>query len=162
MSVSLHDFLATAGSILGALGGATVLVVALGKWLGGVWAARIIEGERAQAAREQERLARQRGAYSKLSAALRVFLRREGEEWDESRNAELAKFDEAYDEAALWASDEVMNCVGVLLDLIKKVGEAQGTVSQEVLIKAYADCVLSMRRDCGFPKTSFQYRVVHY
>jgi hypothetical protein len=160
--MAFQDLLSIAGSILVALGGASVVLFALGKWLGGVWATRIIDSERAQAAREQERLGRQRSAYAKLSAALRVFLRHEGENWEENRNTERAKFHEAYDEAALWASDEVMNSIGTFLDLIKKVQELPSSVPQDVLINAYTECISSMRRDCGFPKTSFKYRVVHF
>ena len=47
---------------------------ALANWLGGVWAARILENERLAGAREQELLVRRRNVYTKLSVSLRVFL----------------------------------------------------------------------------------------
>ena len=162
--MSIQDLLSIAGSILLALGGGCVVVFALAKWLGGVWAGRILENEKAQAAREQELLVRRRNAYAKLAVALRVFLRHEGEGWDDGKDtdARASKFHEGYDEAALWAPDEVMNAVGEFLDLIEQMREEPSSVPQPVLLEAYAECIASMRRDCGFPATQFKYRIVHF
>jgi len=169
--MSLQDLLSIAGSVLIALGGGSLIVFALAKWLGGVWAGRILENEKAREVREQELLVRRRNAYAKLAVALRVFLRREGESWDEGGQVESNKFHEAYDEAALWAPDEVMNSVGRFLDLIKKLQDATYATSapgapdpalQSMLLVAYAECITSMRRDCGFPATRFKYRIIHF
>ncbi len=160
--MSLQDLLSVVGSVLIALGGGAVVVFALSKWLGGVWAGRILENERARETREQELLVRRRNAYAKLAVALRVFLRHEGQGWDQGQQVESGKFHEAYNEAALWAPDDVMNAVGSFLDLIKKIQDDPESVPQSMLLDTYANCISSMRRDCGFPATKFQYRVVHF
>ena len=156
--MDFSNLLSITGSILLALGGGTAFVFALAKWLGGVWAGRILESERLAGAKEQELLVRRRNVYAKLSVALRVFLS-PGTQSD----ADLQKrFLEAYDEAALWAPDEVMNPIGHLLDLIKSNTHKKGSVNEEALQVAYAGCIAAMRRDCGFPNTKFQYRVVAF
>jgi len=162
--MSFQDLLSIAGSVLLALGGGSVLVFALAKWLGGVWAGRILEAEKARLVREQELLVRRRNAYAKLAVALRVFLRHEGDGWDDGKDtdARTSRFHEAYDEAALWAPDEVMNAIGEFLDLIKQMQQEPSSVSQSALLESYADCIASMRRDCGFPATKFNYRIVHF
>lgn len=150
--------LSIAGSVLLALGGGSLVVFALAKWLGGVWAARILENERSAAVREHELLVRRRNVYSKLSVSLRVFLSASARhnEHDQKR------FLEAYDEAALWAPDEVMNAIGHLLDLIKANTASRGSVGEEALQQAYTDAITAMRKDCGFTTTKFEYRVVSF
>jgi hypothetical protein len=152
------DLFSITGSVLLALGGGAAIVFALAKWLGGVWAARILESERLASAREQELLVRRRNVYTKLSVSLRVFLSAatQGNPDDQKR------FLEAYDEAALWAPDEVMNAIGHLLDLIKTNTASRGTITEEALQDSYAACIAAMRRDCGFPNTKFNYRVVSF
>lgn len=156
--MSFSDLLSIFGSVLLALGGGAVIVFALAKWLGGVWAARILEGERLAGAREQELLVRRRNVYAKLSVSLRVFLSASTHKSHDDQK----RFLEAYDEAALWAADEVMNSVGYLLDLIRKNTASRGAVTEEELQSAYTSAIEAMRKDCGFPNTRFQYRVVSF
>jgi hypothetical protein len=156
--MNFSALLSIAGSVLLALGGGAAIVFALAKWLGGVWAARILESERLAGAREHELLVRRRNVYTKLSVSLRVFL-------SSSTHANVddqKRFLEAYDEAALWAPDEVMNSVGRLLDLIKANTAMRGSVAEEELQRVYASAISAMRIDCGFPATKFQYRVVSF
>lgn len=154
----LTDLLSITGSVLLALGGGAAIVFALSSWLGGVWAARILETERLAGAREQELLVRRRNVYAKLSISLRVFLSATAR----SNSEDQKRFLEAYDEAALWAPDEVMNIIGHLLDLIKTNTASRGSVTEEALQVAYAACISAMRRDCGFQNTEFSYRVVSF
>lgn len=156
--MNLEQILSVTGSILLALGGGAAIVFALSKWLGGVWANRILENERASSAREHELLIRRRNVYAKLAVSLRVFLRRQEQIAPDNRE----KFLEAYDEASLWAPDAVMNEIGQFLDLNRQNIETPGAVAQTTQQEAYASCINSMRRDCGFPNTAFTYRVVSF
>lgn len=156
--MNIFDLLSIVGSVLLALGGGAAVVFALAKWLGGVWANRIIENERAAATREHELLVRRRNVYAKLTIALRVFLRTHERQPQDNRE----RFLEAYDEAALWAPDEVMNVIGNFLDLNSQNTAAPGSVGQPLLQDAYERCIVAMRKDCGFPNTELKYRVVSF
>ena len=156
--MNFQEILSIIGSILLALGGGAVIIFALAKWLGGVWANRILENEKAESAREHELLVRRRDVYAKLSISLRVFLKRHEQAAPDNRE----KFLEAYDEAALWAPDDVMNQIGIFLDYIQKNAAVQGSVSENEMKGAYAACINAMRKDCGFKNTSFEYRVVSF
>jgi len=101
--MNIEQILSITGSVLLALGGGAAIVFALSKWLGGVWANRILENERAASAREHELLVRRRNVYAKLAVSLRVFLRRHEHNAPDNRE----QFLEAYDEASLWAPDSV-------------------------------------------------------
>jgi hypothetical protein len=115
--MTVGDFFSIAGSILLSLGGGAVIVAALAKWLGGVWASRILESERASHAQELEILVRRRNIYANLATTLRVFLKPHDAKASDGREKFLA----AYDEASLWAPDAVMNVVGSLLDLVSAI-----------------------------------------
>jgi len=156
--MNFADLLSIAGSVFVALGGGAVLVFALAQWLGGIWAARIVEREKIIGVREQELLVRRRNVYGKLAVSMRVFLSASTHKDDDGRKSFL----EAYDEAALWAPDEVMNAVGQLLDLIRLNTAERGSVSESTLQRSYAEAIAAMRRDCGFPSTTFEYRLVSF
>lgn len=153
-----EQILSVVGSILFALGGGAAIVFALSRWLGGVWANRILENERAASEREHELLIRRRNVYAKLAISLRVFLRRHDQIAPDNRELFL----EAYDEASLWAPDEIMNEIGTFLDLNMQSVAAPGTVDQKAQQAAYAKCIEAMRRDCGFPNSKFHYRVASF
>ena len=156
--MTFSNLLAITGSVLLALGGGAAIVYVLARWLGGVWANRILENERSAHGREHEVLVRRRNVYVKLAVSLRVFLRGHDPNASDIRE----RFLEAYDEASLWAPDSVMNPVGQLLDMIRENTARPGIVSQETLQAAYASCMSAMRRDTGFPNTTFAYRVVSF
>ncbi|QBC44560.1 hypothetical protein [Iodobacter fluviatilis] len=156
--MNITDLLSITGSVLFALSGGTAIIFALFKWLGGVWAARILETERLTGAREQELLVRRRNVYTKLSISLRVFLSAA----TRNNTDDQKRFLEAYDEAALWAPDDVMNPIGHLLDLIKANSAARGSVSENELQIAYSSSITAMRKDCGFPDSKFNYRFVSF
>jgi hypothetical protein len=157
--MTITDMLAIAGSLLLSLGGGAVIVFALAKWLGGVWANRILENERAQRAREQELLIRRRDVYTKLATSLRVFLQR----FERGLAADAPeKFLAAYDEASVWAPDSVMNRVGELIDINTTMKSRSDAFTPEQQRAAFAACIEAMGRDAGFADTTFNYRVINF
>lgn len=155
--MSFTELLSISGSILLSLGGGAAIVFALAKWLGGVWAGRILEHEKATSAREHELLVRRRNVYTKLALSMRVFLGSGAP----STEAKKTAFLEAYDEAALWASEEVIAEIGKFLDM--QAEHASGrSVDQAAMRAAFVHCIAVMRRDCGFPSSQYEHRVVAF
>jgi hypothetical protein len=158
MSIDLTGVFSVAAAVLLSIGGGAVIVFALSRWLGTVWAGRILEQERQRNQRELEILIRRRNVYSKLATSLRVFLRN-----TDDRNPDMRqRFLEAYDEPSVWAPDSVMNSVGALLDLIHANTVKKGSVDEQALRKAFAECMTEIRRDAGFASTTFSYRMVSF
>ena len=54
--MNINDIFLVSGAIIGSVGGAAVIIVALSTWLGKVWANRILESDRARYASELENL----------------------------------------------------------------------------------------------------------
>lgn len=148
------------GAILLSLGGGAVIVGALSYWLGGIWAKRILATEDANRQREFEALVRRRDVYSRLAVSLRVFLNGSKDPDDQERPRR--EFITAYDEAAVWAPDPVMNAVGRLLDLTTKDEQGRLVSNEGDRKNAYIECMTEMRKDAGFPRTEFEYRVVSF
>lgn len=146
------------GAVFLSLGGGVVIVFALSKWLGGVWAGRILENERAELAREHELLVRRRNVYTKLALSMRVFLSSDEPASKEQKDAFLA----AYDEAALWAAEDVAEELGKFLDMQIGHVKAPGSISQKSLQEGFVQCVSIMRKDCGFPKSTYIHRIVTF
>ncbi len=146
--MTLTDLSQIAGTVLLSLGGGAVIVFVLSKWLGGVWAGRILENERAELAREHELLVRRRNVYTKLALSMRVFLKSEKPGTQEQKDSFLA----AYDEAALWAAEEVADELGRFIDMLIKHTAKSGSVSNKDIQAEFVRCITVMRRDCGFSK----------
>lgn len=124
-------------------------------------------------------LNRRRDVYARLATKMRMLLRadmaiaqRESEKW-----AFLA----AYDEGFIWASEGVTAAIRDLIDVVEAKTladdnlrlmpanaprfESASAVSQDYDKKArvlYQRCLLEMRRDCGFPSTEAEYRVISF
>jgi len=171
--MDVKEIWSVAGAVILALGGGGVLVFALSSWLGKVWATRIAQAEKARFANDLETykaelgqlasdradaLTRKRDIYGGLVTSMRVFSGTPGS----ASPAAQREFNAAYDQASLWASEEVAHAVGLLLDLLVKNSASPGAVSNDALKDAYRKCVGAMRRDCGFPDTTFSYRVVTF
>lgn len=152
------DLLSIVGAMLLSFGGGAVIVFALSKWLGGVWAGRILENERATLAREHELLVRRRNVYTKLALSMRVFLGSNVKASPEQQNAFLA----AYDEAALWASEAVVAELGTFLEMQVQFKADASAVPQTAMLAGFVHCMTVMRRDCGFPKSTYEHRVVTF
>ena len=146
------------GAVFLSLGGGVAIVFALSKWLGGIWAGRILENERAQLAREHELLVRRRNVYTKLALTMRIFLTSDSPASKEQKDAFLA----AYDEAALWAAEDVAIELGKFLDMQIEHAKKPGSVSQQLLQEGFVRCVSIMRKDCGFPNTTYKHRIVTF
>lgn len=154
----MSELLSLVGAILLSLGGGAAIVFALSKWLGGVWAGRILENERATLTREHELLVRRRNVYTKLALSMRVFLNSGVPATPDQQNAFLA----AYDEAALWASEEVVSELATFLDMQVQNKKIPGSASPEAQLAEFVHCITVMRRDCGFPQSQYQHRVVTF
>lgn len=156
--MTFNELLQLAGSILVSFWGGALVVAALSRWLGGIWAARILKDHEAGLRTTFDALTRRRDMYSKLATSLRVLLKK-NEQFGEDRREEFLA---AYDEAAVWAPDEVMNALGILIDLLKQNKASPGAVPMSKLEEAYIKCIDAMRRDAGFKDTNFIYRVVSF
>lgn len=152
------DLFQLSSFILLSLGGGAAIVAALSRWLGGIWAGRILKEHEAELTTTLDALTRKRNIYSKLVTSLRVLLKKH-EQFGQDRREEFLA---SYDEAAVWAPDEVMNPLGDLIDLLKRNSATPGSVAQPDLEAAYVRCVSAMRRDAGFNQTAFTYRVVSF
>ena len=146
------------GAALFSIGGGALVVFALSKWLGGVWANRILENERASLAREHELLVRRRNVYTKLALTMRVFIRSDAGASEDQKSDFLA----AYDEAALWAAENVANEMNRLIDLQVKHVAQPGSVSPQELKELFIRVITEMRKDCGFPETGYEHRIVNF
>lgn len=156
--MQFNHYLSIVGAVLFSFSGGAVIVFTLSKWLGGVWAGRILENERATLSREHELLIRRRNVYTKISLTMRVFLDSEIKATPEQQNAFLA----AYDEAALWASEEVVAELGTFLGMQIENKVKPNSVSQSAMHAAFVHCITVMRRDCGFPTSEYTHRVVTF
>jgi hypothetical protein len=163
----------TAAAVVVSLGGGGLLVFALSSWLGKVWANRIADAERARFARElegyknelqrlsEERrdgLTRKRDIYAQVATSMRVFLAA----GRSASDAEKRDFLKAFDQAALWASEDVAKALGNFLAQSTRNANQPGSVSNDEFKDAYRACLNAMRRDCGFPDTTFNYPVITF
>ena len=162
-----------AGAVITSLGGSVAIILACSSWLGKVWATRIADAEKAKFAEDLERyrnelhqlaeerqdaLTRKRDVYGRLAASMRVFLRTGTASTAEDKRA----FETAFDHAALWASEEVAKTIGSFLELSTRHTADRASVSNDEFKDAYRSCMNAMRRDCGFPDTTFNYPVVTF
>jgi hypothetical protein len=95
---------------------------------------------------EAEVLERRRRVYEEVAAALRIFVAGHGT-GQEGKD----RFLNAYATAWLWAPDSVLSGLHRFLDLQVAHAANPGAVPQEDMKAAYAEVVLAMRKDSGFP-----------
>jgi hypothetical protein len=172
--VDIATLFETALVILASLGGGGAIVFGLSSFLGKVWATRLADEERARFQTELERyrnelqqlaeerrdaLVRKRDVYGKVAVAMRIFL---DDVSVNEKQAEKAKFYEAFDHASLWASEEVAQALYAFITLLVRHTADPKAVANDQLKNAYRDCLNAMRRDCGFPDTQFNYPVVTF
>lgn len=159
------------GAILVSLGGGSVIIFGLSKWLGDIWAQRVIGKEQqkyqielqklvTQGNEELERLKdintsnmdltmRKREIYQKLVLSMGIHLGRSGE------NTSKEKFLENIDGIHLWASDEVLFAAKNFINQLIVFTNCQTDESQTLLKKRYAEVIIAMRKDVGFENTNF-------
>jgi hypothetical protein len=142
----------------------TILILALVRILSKAWLDRQLERLKNELEGEMDLLTRRRDVYAELANAMRVFQRSQRQWSAEERTERGNRFLKAYDEACLWASEPVIETVGVFLDLVlvdeRSHGQTKGT--EERKQKAYAACMEEMRKDSGFSNTGFKYRIVGF
>ena len=120
---------------------------------------RLVEGVRSEYSGELERLKaalssegqvieRRRRIYEDICSSLRIFISGH----DNSQAAKDA-FYSSYAAAWLWASELVLERLNRFVEMQVEVGKVPGSVGQPALKSAYADIVLAMRQDVGFPST---------
>ena len=118
----------------------------------------LVESVRAQYTADLERLKaalvsegqaveRRRQVYEAVCSALRIFISGHGDTPEAKES-----FHSSYAAAWLWASDPVLAALNRFVDLQRRVA-AGNQIDQTTLKSAYADVVVAMRRDTGFPDT---------
>ena len=120
-------------------------------------------------------LNRRRDVYARLATKMRVLLR--GDMSSEQRENDKWSFLAAYDEGYIWASEPVAAAIRDLLEIMAKKaiadnhakvmpGDPQAHAAAQALDseaqERYRRCLLEMRRDCGFPASGVEYRVVSF
>lgn len=145
-------------TILGSVGTAGAIIFGLSNWLGKVWASRLIESNKAKVTADLEHLSRKRDIYAKVAVNLRVFI--SSNEINKTDRKEL--FLEAYDEAYLWASTEVVQELGNFIDLLTKDVANPGSISNSDKKLSYAKCLHAMRQDSGHNDLEQVYRVASF
>ena len=156
--MSMKDILTITAAIMTSIGASGAIFYGLSNWLGKVWANRLLEHDRLIAAKEIEATSRKRDIYAKLAINMRVFLKSHDMKTDDRR----ASFLETYDEAFLWASDDVTFAIGTFIDLLIIDGVVQGNVPMKEKQEAYTRCLLAMRKDAGYPKTNANFRIASF
>jgi hypothetical protein len=122
---------------------------------------------------------RKRDVYARLATKMRVLLRANMS--SEQRENDKWSFLAAYDEGYIWASEPVVAAVRDLIETMENKaiadnnvrvmppnapGYAQVHAAAQVLDREaqerYKRCLLEMRKDCGFPNSGVEYRVVGF
>jgi hypothetical protein len=70
--MQIADLFYAAGAVIISFGGGAAIVGALAKWLGELWAKRILDQEKESAYRDRELLIRRRDIYKKLSTSMSI------------------------------------------------------------------------------------------
>lgn len=167
--MDFQEIFKVAGAIILSFGGSSVILYGLTKWLGGIWASKIIgkvqqeyqkeleilrqkgsvELERLKSSHdfEMDYLVRKRENYEKMTIAMRVHLKQSGE-------SNLKDFLESHDIMHLWASDRVMSALNDFMDILISQTSKPSPSNQPILKKRYAQVIIEMRKDTGFSKTT--------
>lgn len=153
----------TLGQLLADAGGWVVVVAGLLVYLGRLVEQRINRREGSALTREQDMLILKRKSYQAVARTLRVLQSRSDRRaTEEEKDAFLA----AYDESALWASEEVIHALGALLDLLTASELARQTGRETPLPvekeAALVNCITAMRKDSGFRDTTYRHRIVSF
>jgi hypothetical protein len=176
MPTDASTVLSISASVITLLGGSSVVVLGLSAFIGKIWATRISQRENAGLTADLETLksklsrltdehsdglTRRRDVYSKLANGMRALIgagNQRAEELKERQDLLMA----AYDEACVWASEEVVSTLGTLLDAFTPNANRAGPAPETELRSAFRGCILAMRRDSGFPDSTFEYRFVSF
>jgi hypothetical protein len=111
-----------------------------------------LERLKADLQEQSEILSKRRNLYESLAEGLDVFAA--GRPTTQER---LERFLTDYSALWLWAPDSVVGAVTKFLKLKTILVEEPGRVDQPTVDRAYAECILEMRRSSGFPETTLSY-----
>lgn len=158
----MSDIFQTLAAFLFSVGAAGAIIIAISKWLSGLIAKRIEQSYQAKlekkTADELDLLLRKRKVYTSLIKSMRVFLSSNKPATVEEKN----EFLRSYDECCLWAPDEVLEAIGVFLDISIEHSRTREPIDQVTYKKAYTDCIEIIRKDSGFEGTNLNYRFVSF
>jgi len=126
-------------------------------------------------ATELDLLYRRREVYSRLIKGMRVFLMK-GKPDEKSTKEEKDEFLSAYDEAYIWAPDEVIVKLEEYIQANRDYSKAKKTASnrantmnpkeelsfQRKLKEAHTQCLKKIRKDCGFKNTEVEYNFIGF
>lgn len=96
-----------------------------------------------------EELNKKRKVYEDAVESLGVFLSNRG-----TLEEQQVKFTNAYSSIWLWAPDDVVKAFSDFLQIQINFAESNNNVDQDHLKMKDTKCVIEMRKDLGFPKTS--------
>ena len=147
--------------------------------------ARLQDAHRAEleelSGQRQDALNRKRDVYAQLVTKMRVLLRSSAGKDDDQRS-----FLEAYDKSYLWALEPVNIAIRDLIVVLEKIAVVRAQLEnplanpialapeRKTAIQAefqkldteaqtlYRRCMLEMRKDCGFPQSAAEYRLVGF
>ena len=124
-------------------------------------------------------LNRRRDVYARLATKMRILLRANMS--SQQRDSEKWAFLAAYDEGYIWASETVAQAIRDLIEVMEakaiadenlKLVPANAPSFSSASAKAheldaharacYQRCLLEMRKDCGFPDSHVDYRVISF
>jgi hypothetical protein len=106
----------------------------------------------------RDALTRKRDVYGRVATFMRVFLTGGKQATDDQKRDFLI----AFDQACLWASEDVALALVEFLQLSVRSTSEPGSVTNEQFKEGYRACLVAMRRDCGFPETTLKYPVVTF
>jgi hypothetical protein len=110
-----------------------------------------IEKLKAELQNQSQVLSRRREVYDNIAKSLNVFLAGRVDTEEQKK-----KFLEAYASTWLWAPDPVVKALNNFIDLVT-ISQPPKTAEQEARKTAYANCILEMRKDSGFPTTELDH-----
>ena len=124
-------------------------------------------------------LNRRRDVYARLATTMRILLRADMS--NEQQGTDKRAFLAAYDEGYLWAAEPVATSVRELILTMEKKASADKAlklmpanapeyVRAQAEVKSldaaarelYQRCLLEMRKDCGFPDSAAEHRIVSF
>lgn len=126
-------------------------------------------------ATELDLLYRRREVYSRLIKGMRVFLRK-GDPEKTSDDNEKNEFLAAYDEAYIWAPDEVLEKLEEYIQVNrnysaakkvaknkrKSISQKEELFFQNELKRTHTACLKKIREDCGFKNTKAEYNFIGF
>lgn len=110
--------------------------------------------------KHSEAMARKREVYEEIAIALGVFV-----SGREVATEEKNRFLKESSKLWLWASDSVVQTLNDFIDVMIEYAKPNGKIDQDKAKQTYANFVIEMRKDLGFPKTSLkfdEYRFVSF